>query len=43
MMIIRPVQIDDIDALISLANKAGPGVTSFQPNKPELGIRKLRQ
>jgi arginine N-succinyltransferase len=39
MMIIRPVRFDDIDALISLANKAGPGVTSFQPNKRMLTER----
>jgi len=42
MMIIRPVQFDDIEALISLANKAGPGVTSFQPNKRVLTERITR-
>ena len=42
MMIIRPVQFDDIDALICLANKAGPGVTSFQPNKQMLTERVTR-
>ena len=42
MMIIRPVRFEDIDALISLANKAGPGVTSFQPNKRMLTERVTR-
>ncbi len=34
MMLIRPIQNTDWDALWSLAQKTGPGFTSLQPNEP---------
>ncbi|MFT6914570.1 MAG: arginine N-succinyltransferase [Motiliproteus sp.] len=34
MMLIRPIQRHDWDALWTLAQKTGPGFTSLQPNEP---------
>ncbi|MEW6997336.1 arginine N-succinyltransferase [Colwelliaceae bacterium BS250] len=36
MVIIRPVEHDDIDGLYQLAKKAGPGMTTFPPDRKVL-------
>lgn len=36
MIVIRPVEHDDIDGLYQLAKKAGPGMTTFPPDKKVL-------
>lgn len=38
-MLIRPVEIKDLDGLIALANEAGTGLTSLQPNREQLKAR----
>ena len=38
-MYVRPVEMKDIDALVALAKKAGPGVTSLQPDRTMLRNR----
>ncbi len=38
-LLIRPVQLSDLDALYHLAEKTGPGMTNLQPNMESLQTR----
>jgi arginine N-succinyltransferase len=39
MIVVRVVQTGDVDALVSLAQETGPGMTSFKPDRDALAAR----
>jgi arginine N-succinyltransferase len=39
MIVVRAVQTDDLDALVSLAQETGPGLTTFKPDRDALAAR----
>ena len=43
MIVIRPVEHDDINGLYHLAKKAGPGMTTFPPDRKVLTQKIIAQ
>jgi arginine N-succinyltransferase len=39
MIVVRAVKTDDLDALVSLAQETGPGLTTFKPDRDALAAR----
>ena len=39
MIVVRVVQTGDVDALVSLAQETGPGLTTFKPDRDALAAR----
>ncbi len=42
MIVVRPVNTTDVDALVSLAGETGPGLTTFKPDRDALAARVVR-